>query len=295
MVKIQEQSYPKASKTKDVMSLYNQVCQECSQLVTQRYSTSFSMGIRVFDKRFRAPIYAVYGFVRFADEIVDTFHNFPKAKLLARFRADTYQAIEERISLNPILHAFQETVHKYNIERELIDAFLDSMEMDLHHSNYEDKLYKKYIYGSAEVVGLMCLRVFVEGDSEAYERLKDPACSLGSAFQKINFLRDMKSDYDERGRVYFPGVNFNKFTTEEKIQIEADIKKDFDDAYKGIINLPKGARFGVYLAYVYYTNLFKKIKDAPVSLVKQERIRVKDRKKIYLLFRSAVKNRLNLL
>ena len=278
-----------------MMELYNQVCEECSQHITQRYSTSFSMGIRAFDKRFRAPIYAVYGFVRFADEIVDTFHDFPKAKLLQRFREDTYRAIEERISLNPVLHAFQATVHKYQIERELIDAFLDSMEMDLHHDRYHDSLYKQYIYGSAEVVGLMCLRVFCEGDDALYQRLKAPACSLGSAFQKINFLRDMKSDFDERGRVYFPGVDFTRFTNEDKLAIEADIKKDFDDAYKGIIQLPKGARFGVYLAYIYYINLYKKIRSAPAERVTEERIRVPNRRKAVLLFSSALRNSLNLL
>ena len=278
-----------------MMELYNNTCRECSQLITNRYSTSFSLGIRVFDKKFRAPIYGIYGFVRFADEIVDTFHQYKKAELLQRFWNDTYQAIDERISLNPVLHAFQEVVHNYNIERELIDAFLKSMEMDLHHHNYEDDMYKEYIYGSAEVVGLMCMRVFSEGDNEMYETLKPPAKSLGSAFQKINFLRDMKSDYDERGRVYFPGVSFLNFTLEDKIQIEADIKKDFDDAYQGIIRLPKGARFGVYLAYRYYTNLFKKIKGVSPSKVKKERIRVKDSKKIYLLFSSALKNQLNIL
>lgn len=253
------------------------------------------MGIRVFDKRFRSPIYAVYGFVRFADEIVDTFHEFPKKALLDRFREDTYRAIEERISLNPVLHAFQETVHQYQIERELIDAFLDSMEMDLHFDRYHDSLYKKYIYGSAEVVGLMCLRVFVEGDNEQYERLKAPACSLGSAFQKINFLRDMKSDFDERGRVYFPGVDYTRFCQQDKLEIEADIKKDFDDAYKGIVQLPEGGRFGVYLAYIYYTNLFKKIRSAPADRVTQERIRVPNRRKAVLLFSSALRNSLNLL
>ncbi|NBC06333.1 MAG: squalene/phytoene synthase family protein [Bacteroidetes bacterium] len=277
------------------MDLYNKVCRECSKHITNRYSTSFSMGIRVFDKRFRAPIYAVYGFVRFADEIVDTFHNYPKKKLLDRFRQDTYRAIEEGISLNPVLHAFQETVHQYGIERELIDAFLDSMEMDLHFDRYHDSLYKKYIYGSAEVVGLMCLRVFVEGDDEMYERLKAPACSLGAAFQKINFLRDMKSDFDERGRVYFPGVDYTRFCNEDKIEIEADIEKDFNDAYRGIVQLPEGARFGVYLAYIYYTNLFKKIRSAPAERVTKERIRVPNRRKAMLLFSSALRNSLNLL
>ncbi len=279
----------------NMLELYNNTCMDCSKVITNRYSTSFSMGIRVFDKRFRAPIYAVYGFVRFADEIVDTFHDFPKASLLTRFREDTYRAIEERISLNPVLHAFQETVHKYQIERELIDAFLDSMEMDLHFNTYEDRLYKQYIYGSAEVVGLMCLRVFCEGNDQLYQQLKAPACSLGSAFQKINFLRDMKSDFDERGRVYFPGVDFTRFTNKDKIQIEKDIKKDFDDAYKGVVRLPKGARFGVYLAYIYYTNLFQKIKNAPANRVTQERIRVPNRRKLVLLFSSALRNSLNLL
>jgi len=277
------------------MKLYNKTCLECSQLITTRYSTSFSMGIRVFDRRFRPPIYAIYGFVRFADEIVDTFHDYDKSELLERFRQDTYQAIEEGISLNPVLHAFQETVREYNIERELIDAFLDSMEMDLHFNTYEDGLYKKYIYGSAEVVGLMCLRVFCEGDDEMYQRLKEPARALGSAFQKINFLRDMASDFDDRGRVYFPGVDFTTFTNEDKRDIEEDIKRDFDFGLEGICQLPKGVRFGVYLAYVYYTNLFKKIKSAPATRVKQERIRVPDRRKVALLFSSAVRNSLNML
>jgi phytoene/squalene synthetase len=253
------------------------------------------MGIRVFDKRFRAPIYAVYGFVRFADEIVDTFHDAPKEQLLSRFREDTYKAIEEGISLNPVLHAFQMTVHKYKIERELIDAFLDSMEMDLYFERYEDGLYKKYIYGSAEVVGLMCLRVFCEGDDQLYQQLKAPAQSLGSAFQKINFLRDMKSDFDERGRVYFPGVDYTQFTNDDKIEIEEDISRDFSDAYKGIVQLPAGARFGVYLAYIYYTKLFQKIKNAPANRVTQERIRVPNGRKVTLLFSSALRNSLNLL
>lgn len=268
---------------------------ECSELITNRYSTSFSMGIRAFDKRYRAPIYAIYGFVRFADEIVDTFHEYPKAELLERFRQETYKAIQERISLNPVLHAFQETVRAYSIEMELIDAFLDSMAMDLHLNNYEQKGYEDYIYGSAEVVGLMCLRVFCEGDDAYYQQLKSPARSLGSAFQKINFLRDMASDFDERGRVYFPGVDFEKFTAKDKAMIEADIKKDFDDAYIGIVQLPKGARFGVYLAYVYYINLFNKIKRAPVAQVTKERIRVHDGKKVLLLFSSALRNSLNML
>ena len=278
-----------------MFDLYSKTCLECSELITQRYSTSFSMGIRAFDRSFRAPIYAIYGFVRFADEIVDTFHNFPKKVLLDRFRQETYIAIEEGISLNPVLQAFQETVNQYEIERELIDAFLDSMEMDLHHQSYEDHLYKKYIYGSAEVVGLMCLRVFCQGDDAMYQRLVEPARALGAAFQKINFLRDIKSDFDDRGRVYFPGVDFAHFSNEEKRKIEEDIRKDFDFAYTGIVQLPKGVRFGVYLAYVYYTNLFQRIMEVPAHQVMKKRIRVNDRKKVMLLFSSAVRSSLNLL
>lgn len=278
-----------------MFDLYRQVCMESSKLITQRYSTSFSLGIRVFDKRFRDPIYAIYGFVRFADEIVDTFHDYPKAELLARFWQDTYRAIEEGISLNPVLQSFQEVVNKYHIERELIDAFLRSMEMDLHEQTYDQDGYEEYIYGSAEVVGLMCLRVFVEGDNEKYESLKESARSLGSAFQKVNFLRDLKSDFDDRGRVYFPGVDFTHFTADEKAKIEADIRRDFDHAYEGIVRLPDGARFGVYLAYVYYLNLLKKIKQSPAERVAEERIRVNDGRKMMLLFSSAVRNSLNLL
>lgn len=277
-----------------MLSLYNQTCLECSSLITRRYSTSFSMGIRVFDKKFRSPIYAIYGFVRFADEIVDTFHDFPKKELLDKFRRDTYEAIESGISLNPVLHSFQNVVNKYSIEKELIDAFLDSMEMDLNVNAYEDNLYQKYIYGSAEVVGLMCLRVFVNGDDNMYKHLYASARSLGSAFQKINFLRDIKSDFDERGRVYFPGVDFRSFSIGDKLQIESDIKKDFDDALVGITQLPQGVRFGVYLAYKYYTKLFQKIKSASPAKVKEERIRVNDSRKVVLIFSSAVRLRFNL-
>jgi phytoene/squalene synthetase len=277
------------------LALYSKTCQECSQVITNRYSTSFSLGIKMFDKGLRLPIYAIYGFVRFADEIVDTFHQHDKALLLQRFKEDTYLAIEERISLNPVLNAFQEVVHQYNIELELIEAFLFSMEMDLHFDRYEDSLYKKYIYGSAEVVGLMCLRVFCKGDEVQYQALKPAACSLGSAFQKVNFLRDMKSDYQERGRVYFPGVNYLEFDNEIKSQIEADIQQDFDDAYKGILNLPKNCRFGVYVAYKYYLNLFKKIQKSPAERITQERVRVNDSKKVFILFKSMIRASFNVL
>lgn len=278
-----------------MFELFTKTSYQCSKLVTNNYSTSFSMGIKLFDDNFRNPIYAIYGFVRFADEIVDTFHDYPKDSLLKDFKKDTYKAIEEGISLNPILHSFQEVVRKYSIDLELIEAFLKSMEMDLHFNTYNDDKYKEYIYGSAEVVGLMCLKVFCDGNEEKYKSLEASAKSLGSAFQKINFLRDMKSDYDERGRVYFPGIDFTKFTNAEKEMIEADIRKDFDHAYTGIVNLPKGSKLGVYLAYVYYTNLFKKIKSHPAAKVAEKRIRVNDGKKLYLLFSSAIKHRLNLL
>lgn len=277
------------------LQLFHNTCFECSSLITRRYSTSFSMGIRLFDKRFRAPIYGIYGFVRFADEIVDTFHDYPKEALLQRFREDTFRAIDEGISLNPVLHAFQQVVHRYGIETELIEAFLRSMEMDLTNASYDTGAYETYIYGSAEVVGLMCLRVFCEGDDEKYRRLKEPACRLGAAFQKINFLRDIKSDFDERGRVYFPGVDFGQFTNEVKRDIEADIKADFDAALDGIRRLPEGSRFGVYLAYKYYTHLFAKIRNAPAQIVAQERFRLSDKRKIYLLFSSAVRHRFNFL
>ena len=277
------------------LQLFHSTCFECSSLITRRYSTSFSMGIRLFDPRFRAPICGIYGFVRFADEIVDTFHDFKKEELLQRFREDTYRAIEERISLNPVLHSFQQVVHQYGIEKELIDAFLRSMEMDLSNATYDSAGYDEYIYGSAEVVGLMCLRVFCEGDEARYQSLKEPARRLGAAFQKINFLRDIKSDFDERGRVYFPGVDFRQFTNDDKRNIEADIKADFDAALEGIRRLPDGTRFGVYLAYKYYTHLFAKIKSAPAQRVAQERFRLSDKRKVYLLFSSAVRHQLNFL
>lgn len=278
-----------------MLDLYNTTCQECSQLITRRYSTSFSAGIKAFDPSIRAPIYAIYGFVRFADEIVDTFHDFPQASLFYKFKEDTWHAIEERISLNPVLNAFQEVVHTYQIEKELITAFLDSMEMDLSKQSYSPEGYEEYIYGSAEVVGLMCLHVFCNGDPEQYRTLKGPARRLGAAFQKINFLRDLKSDFEERGRVYFPGVDFTMFTAEDKEKIEMDILSDFQEGYKGILQLPETARFGVYLAYVYYFSLFKKIKQTPCHKVQEKRIRVNSLEKMMLLFQSSVRMKLNLL
>jgi phytoene/squalene synthetase len=249
----------------------------------------------LFEKKLRMPICAVYGFVRFADEIVDTFHDYNKEELLHRFRQDTYKAIEEKISLNPILHTFQQVVHRYNIEMDLIDAFLDSMAMDLDDYVYTTDMYKKYIYGSAEVVGLMCLRIFCDGKEEEYQSLKASASSLGAAFQKVNFLRDIKSDYEDRGRVYFPNVDYHSFSEADKKAIEADIKADFDHAYEGIVRLPRGARLGVYLAYVYYTNLTKKISRESAAKLSDKRIRVSDPRKIMLLFKSSIKHSFNIL
>ncbi len=275
--------------------MYSKVCNECSKLITRSYSTSFSLGIRMFSADLRLPIYAIYGFVRFADEIVDTFHDKDKAKLLSQFRNDTYQAIFETISLNPVLHAFQLVVNKYNIDHSLIDAFLDSMAMDLDKNIYTKADLDKYIYGSAEVVGLMCLKVFLSGDEKAYDTLRLYACALGSAFQKINFLRDMKSDYLERGRVYFPEINFHDFSEDEKLEIEKDIQDDFSLAYKGIIQLPASSRLGVYCAYKYYVNLFYKIKSLPASALLHKRVRVSDKRKFLLLTTSALQNKFGLI
>lgn len=276
------------------MQLYRSTCMECSKLITQNYSTSFSLGIKTLGRKYHAPIYAIYGFVRYADEIVDTFHNYDKAALLDQFRQDTYEAIAKGISLNPVLHSFQAVVNEFNIEQELIDAFLHSMEMDLHDQSYNQDLYHEYIYGSAEVVGLMCLRVFLEGDEKRYQELKAPARSLGSAFQKVNFLRDMKSDYVDRGRVYFPGVCFDEFDSSAKKIIEQDIQRDFDHALGGILKLPSGVRNGVFLAYKYYLKLFKKITKMPPSKILQERIRIPDPEKMVILFGTVLRQQLSL-
>jgi phytoene/squalene synthetase len=272
------------------MTLYDQTTLECSKLITTRYSTSFSLGIRTLNKRFRDPIYSIYGFVRFADEIVDTFHDHNKKELLERFINETHIAIREKISLNPVLHSFQWVVNHYQIELELIDAFFRSMEMDLHNNSYNSGGYTEYIYGSAEVVGLMCLRVFTEGDISLYNELKEPARRLGAAFQKVNFLRDIKSDYFERGRIYFPGVDFKMFQNKEKKEIEEDIQKDFEAAYSGIIRLPNGARRGVELAYMYYIKLFQKIRRLSASSIMKERIRIPDIKKFALIIPVILKN-----
>lgn len=275
--------------------LFDMISRKSSKMATVTYSTSFSLGIRFFSKKFHDPIYAIYGFVRFADEIVDSFHGFDKAKLLERFKIDTYLAIEEGISLNPILNNFQWAVNTYKIEQELINKFLHSMEMDLQEIDYDQPAFEEYILGSAEVVGLMCLRVFCEGDQEKYLQLKPSAMRLGSAFQKINFLRDLKADYKDLGRTYFPGVDLNLFTEDTKKQIEDDIALDFADGLEGIRKLPKGARFGVYMAYVYFYQLFLKIKRTNSSKIMSERIRIPNRTKYKLLFTSYLRHQFNLL
>lgn len=278
-----------------MLDLYHQVCKECSQLITNKYSTSFSLGIKLFAKELRDPIYAIYGFVRFADEIVDTFHTYDKNNLLDEFKADTHKAIKEGISLNPVLHSFQQVVKEYDIDTELIDAFLRSMKMDLEPVDYDVDLYKKYIYGSAEVVGLMCLKVFTDNDDITYQHLKDTAMSLGSAFQKINFLRDIRDDYINKGRTYFPNVEMNTFSDADKKLIEEDIDIDFKMGLSGITQLPKSARFGVYIAYIFYYSLFQKIKGSSFETILSNRVRINNRKKAYLLAKYSLKNSLNLI
>ncbi len=275
--------------------LFDSVSIRCSRLTTKAYSTSFSLGISCLEKELRDPIYSIYGFVRFADEIVDTFHEYDKESLLQRFKDDTYLSIKEKISLNPILNSFQCTVHKFKIEKELIEQFLRSMQMDLNEKSYDSQGLQEYILGSAEVVGLMCLRVFTKGDGEMYEHLKPYAMSLGAAFQKINFLRDLKADYIGMGRTYFPNLEIKHFDDNSKREIEASIEEDFNEGYKGITKLPRGARFGVYVAYVYYLALFKKIRNTPSEHVLNQRIRIRNRHKATLLAYSFVKHQLNLI
>lgn len=273
--------------------IFDEVSNECSKLTTIAYSTSFSLGIRVLEKKLHHPIYGIYGFVRFADEIVDTFHNYNKFQLFEDFKKDTYKAIENKISLNPILNSFQKVVNDYNIDLKLIDTFLESMEMDLQPQVYDTKKYNLYILGSAEVVGLMCLQVFVDGDKKSFEKLKPYAMSLGSAFQKINFLRDANADFEELGRTYFPNIDMHNFSELDKLKIEDDIEEDFKKALVGIKMLKNGSRGGVYLAYVYYYNLFRKIQDLPSSRVLDERVRVANSNKFFLMCQSIVKNQFN--
>ncbi|NQV51809.1 MAG: phytoene/squalene synthase family protein [Flavobacteriales bacterium] len=275
--------------------LFDNVSLQASKITTRSYSTSFSLGTRFLGPSVRDAVYSIYGFVRFADEIVDSFHGYDKERLLDKFRRDAYEAIEDRISLNPILNSFQHAVHNYGIERELIDTFLESMRMDLDKKNYSRQGYEQYILGSAEVVGLMCLRVFVQGDDEMYNRLQQPAMRLGSAFQKINFLRDMKADFAEMGRTYFPGIDMQNFNDNEKKRIEKEIEEDFAEGYAGIIQLPKNSRFGVYMAYVYFYQLFKKIERTQAIDILKARIRIPNQHKYAIFVESYLKHSLNLI
>ena len=274
-------------------SKFDFVSVQCCKLTTRTYSTSFSLGIHFLQNHLRNPIYSIYGFVRFADEIVDSFEGYNKDILLQKFKDDTYDAIENKISLNPILNAFQEVVLRYKMNPDLIKAFLHSMEMDLIKTNYSKDSYNQYIFGSAEVVGLMCLHVFTEGNKQLYEELKPYAMKLGAAFQKVNFLRDMKADYQTLGRTYFPNVDFSDFTTDAKRAIEADIEKDFKEALIGIKRLPVSSKGGVYLAYVYYNSLFKKIKNIPAQKILNKRIRINNGKKFGLMLNSLIQYKMN--
>ena len=274
-------------------ALFDSISIRSSRIVTKSYSTSFSLGILGLDRKYHDPIYAIYGFVRFADEIVDSFEGYPQKEMLDRFWKDTYQALEDKISLNPILNSFQQVVRAYEIDYDLIETFLKSMEMDLYKNEYDEEGYKAYILGSAEVVGLMCLKVFVDGNQERYLALKEPAMQLGSAFQKINFLRDLHADYQSLGRTYFPGVDLNNFNEEVKASIEADIDIDFKAGYEGIKKLPKGARFGVYIAYVYYYSLFKKIRKTHCDLILNERVRISNKRKYGLFLSSYLRHTIN--
>jgi len=277
------------------IELFHSVSQECSRAVTLRYSTSFSSAVKLLHDDVRNHIFNIYAFVRFADEIVDTFHEHDKPTLLKEFKQQTFEAIKRKISLNPILNSFQKTVREYEIDHQLIHAFFLSMESDLTQHRYDRQAYDEYIYGSAEVVGLMCLYVFCEGDAHLYEKLKQPARALGAAFQKVNFLRDIKADVNELSRIYFPDFDFHNFNERDKQQIERDIEEDFDAAYVGLQALPMKARFGVYVAYKYYYSLFKKIKRVPPRNILQKRIRIPNYRKAFIVFVAGVKNRLGLI
>lgn len=272
--------------------LYNSTSQELSRKVSLNYSTSFSIGIKLLAKEYRWAVFSTYGFVRFADEIVDTFHGYDKERLLREYKQQTYQAIEMGISTNPILHSFQLAANQFGITNDLIEPFFQSMEEDLGTSQHDAKSYSEYIYGSAEVVGLMCLKIFCKGNQRQYNELLPFARSLGSAFQKVNFLRDIKSDLEERGRLYFPGVDFNKFSDEDKMAIIDDVKKDFENAYKGIVRLPLGARLGVYTAYIYYLKLLQKIERTTATDIMNSRIRIPNSQKIVLLAQSYVREKM---
>ncbi len=275
--------------------LFDQVSNKCSEITTKTYSTSFSLGIKVLDKHLQKPIYNIYGFVRLADEIVDSFHDYDKIKLLEKFNKDMYSAINDRISLNPILNSFQETVNHFNIDIKLVEEFMSSMYIDLDKKEHNKSTYDKYIYGSAEAVGLMCLKVFVDGDEKKYQDLKSSAMSLGSAFQKVNFLRDINDDLNNLGRVYFPNIKIEDFDDKEKKLIENNIREDFLKGLNGIRKLPSNARRGVYLAYVYYYALFQKISSVSSSKIFKKRIRINNIYKIILMLISSFKNKFNLI
>lgn len=275
--------------------LFDELSYKVSKATTQQYSTSFSLGILALSPKIRNPIYAIYGYVRLADEIVDSFHGYDKQKLLSRFREETSEALEEKISLNPILQSFQETVHQYQIDHNLITQFLKSMELDLHKVDYNSELYKEYILGSAEVVGLMCLHVFVDGNKAEFEKLKPYAMVLGSAFQKVNFLRDMKDDYYTLGRTYFPNVDIRDFDQKVKCEIEQDIHNEFQIALEGIKMLPRTSRFGVYLAYRYYVSLFNKIRKTSACKIINQRIRISNRRKISLMMGCYVEYKMSII
>ena len=275
--------------------LFDRVSATCSRAITRAYSTSFSLGIHFLDKKLHEPIYAIYGFVRLADEIVDSFHQFDKRELLTDFRKETFKAIAVGLSLNPVLNSFQRAVNRYGIDLQVIEIFLDSMEMDLTRNSHDVQSLKKYIRGSAEVVGLMCLRVFCDGDERRYRMLKEPAMRLGSAFQKVNFLRDLHADFHNLERSYFPTLEVGSFTDENKNEIEADIKDDFCAALEGIKRLPAGARFGVYVAYVYYRTLLRKIEATSGESLLQHRLRLPNHHKFALLLRSYLQYNLGLL
>ena len=277
------------------LKLYNEVTAQSSKYTTLLYSSSFSSAIGLLDRSLRQPIYDIYGFVRFADEIVDTFHDYDKENLLAKFKADTYEALDKGISLNPILHRFQLTYNQYKIDRSLLDAFLYSMEMDLCQQYHNQESYNQYIFGSAEVVGLMCLKLFCNGDDAQYEALKPSAQKLGAAFQKVNFLRDIKADFEGLDRVYFPNCDFSNFTIEDKEAIEADIQADFEAALAGIKALPIPCRFGVYVAFKYYFALFKKIKRTKHGALLSTRIRIPAFGKFLILINAKIRTSLNLL
>jgi 15-cis-phytoene synthase len=277
-------------------AIFDKVSFECSKIVTKSYSTSFSTAVKMLAPTIRQDIYNVYGFVRFADEIVDSFHDYDKETLFAVFENDLKNALEQKISLNPILNAFQNTVHNYQIPYEMIDAFMKSMKLDLTKKKYfNQEEYNEYIYGSADVVGLMCLKVFVQGDNILYDNLKDAAMRLGSAFQKVNFLRDLKADFEDLERTYFPNTDLSNLDETSKQEIIEEIEADFKAGYEGILNLPMEAKFGVYTAYVYYKKLLLKLKKTPSAEIKNTRIRVPDYQKVSLLANCYVKYRLNLL